>query len=274
MVSETVVCLPISDLGPNDGDVYSFDNTHFGAVAQDPHDGSDTHIALDFAGATNVCGVDWSPVPLASKILSITVRWAVFDDVDGQEQAGLSLNGALALAPSRLVPFGVDAGIPAEFRIFDEIFDLNPWTNKAWKRNEFNASMAVAHRYFSGGTARLTELVAIVTFERNPPVGEAESLGTKASATGSGPEASSESSGSSASAVADAASASAAANPDSAEAIRTGPSAAASGKSASGHSTVIGCTAIARSLAPRGECASLAPEASARWLVPEIGDAE
>lgn len=179
-MSTTVVCYPVSDLGPNDGILVGA-ATAFGCLAQDPHDGDTTRIRYSANGQQNVCGVDWSAVPANADIISVVVRWA---------EAGTLVSsfakGGLRHIPSGNNNYGTLQSLsPHIYASFDETFSVEPETGAAWTRALLD-DCALAHMQGSLDSElqypRLTALVAVITYDFLDPVhseGSAESLAVR-----------------------------------------------------------------------------------------------
>jgi hypothetical protein len=274
-MSLTVVCYPVSDLGPNDGVRFGA-ATAFDCLAQDPHDGDTTRIKYSASMQQNVCGVDWSAIPTDAHVVSVTVRWTeAGTSTSSQAQGGLRdiVVGDNNYGPLRSLS-------PHSYSQFNETFSVNPESGLGWRRSDLD-NLALAHLQGSLDSElqypRLTALVAVVIYDPAPvhDEGSAESLGVAASASGGPPHAAAIGNAPDAAASSLAQSGSGSGQGQDAAAQSLAPSGASSGQGARGAGTSIqGCTAIAASLAPIGECAPLSPSASAVWLIPEIGDAQ
>ena len=270
----TVTCYPNSDV-LNSGTIIG-SATYYGALAQDPHDGDATRIRT-VNGGTNICGVDWSPIPSAATPLSVIVRWT---------EAGTSSDTSLGQAgfwDGVQSYFGTQRSeTPHGYQIYNESFPVNPVTGMPWTLTGLTTLMLQHDMVMcplEAGYPRLTQLVAIVTYDFLAPVHDeasAASLAPEGVASGAAAKAG-------AASLADSGAASGGGPSGSARGLAwaralleaLAQSGAASGRGARGTGTSIaGCTAIASSLAPIGECAPLAPAASAVWLIPEIGDGE
>jgi hypothetical protein len=271
VVSITVTCFPNSDV-LNSGTLVG-SATYYGALAQDPHDGDTTRIRT-VNGGTNICGVDWSPVPANATPQSVTVRWT-----EAGTSSDVSL-GQAGLWDGTQSYFGTQRTEPPHgYAIFEEAFPVNPQTGDPWTRAAlvlFQLQHDMVMCPLELGYPRLTQLVAVVTYDilNIHDEASAESLASGASVSGGAIAGKPASMGARATTISLAPSGSGEASALHAVPVGQGPSAIPVRLSqAASVASIAGCTATVVSLAPVGTPSALTPSGIPSALNPDRGDA-
>jgi hypothetical protein len=158
-----VRCPLISDLGPNDG-ARTGAATAYGCLDQDPSDGDTTRIRYSAAMQQNVCGVDWSPVPVDAAIQYIKVKWSEAGTASASDAAA-----GLRYTPTGNNHYGPSRSLPSHnySASFSETFLTNPENGQGWTYQQM-IDNAVAHVQDSMDLEpqypRLTQLVVYVGY--------------------------------------------------------------------------------------------------------------